>query len=41
VLDGYVSFEAAVRDYGADPVLLQRAVEEWTLQKGAKQWHIA
>lgn len=36
VLDGYVSFDAAVRDYGADSVSLQRAVEEWALQKGAR-----
>lgn len=36
VLDGYVSVEAAVRDYGADRARLQMAMDEWTSQKGAK-----
>lgn len=29
VLDGYVSFDAAVNDYGADPVRLRQAIERW------------
>jgi N-methylhydantoinase B len=29
VLDGYVSVEAAVRDYGVDAARLQAAVDEW------------
>lgn len=29
VLDGYVSFDAAVRDYGVDAARLQAAVDEW------------
>lgn len=36
VLDGYVSVEAALRDYGADPARLQMAMAEWTSRKGAR-----
>lgn len=36
VLDGYVSVEAALRDYGADPARLQMAMDEWTSRKGAE-----
>lgn len=29
VLDGYVSFESAINDYGADPKRLQKELENW------------
>jgi N-methylhydantoinase B len=30
VLDGYVSRDAAIRDYGADPAVLDEAIGAWT-----------